>query len=99
MDLFEDWFEAKVLPQLQPGQIFIMDNASIHRSDVVEELCLDTGIQLEFLPPYSPDYNPIEPSFDTLELWVKRYIRMICWQAFSVTVEVADTLLRMTLAG
>jgi hypothetical protein len=78
MDLFEEWFEEKVLPQLRPGQIVIMDNASIHRSDLVKDLCLTAGVQLEFLPPYSPDYNPIEPSFNTLKLWVKRHIRMSC---------------------
>jgi transposase len=76
MDLFVEWFEEKVLPQLRPGQIVVMDNASIHRLDLVEDLCLEAGIQLKFLPPYSPDYNPIEPSFNTLKLWVKRHIRM-----------------------
>jgi hypothetical protein len=76
MDLFEEWFEEKVLPQLQPSHIVVMDNASIHRSDLVKELCMDAGIQLEFLPPYSPDYNPIEQSFNTLKSWVKRHITM-----------------------
>jgi hypothetical protein len=78
MDLFEEWFEGKVLPQLQPGHIIVMDNASIHRSDLVKELCDNAGIQLEVLPPYSPDFNPIEESFNTLKSWVKRHIRMAC---------------------
>jgi hypothetical protein len=67
IDLFEEWFEGKVLPQLQPSHIIVIDNASIHRSDLVKELCDNAGIQLEVLPPYSPDFNPIEESFNTLK--------------------------------
>jgi hypothetical protein len=78
MDLFEEWFEHTLLPQLRPGHIVVLDNASIHHSDLVKELCIGAGIQLEFLPPYSPDLNPIEPSFNTLKLWVKRHITMAC---------------------
>jgi transposase InsO family protein len=78
MHQFEEWFEEKVLPQLRPAQIVIMDNASIHGSDLVAQLCQDAGIQLEYLPPYSPDLNPIEESFNVLKAWVKRNIRMAC---------------------
>jgi transposase len=67
MHQFEEWFEEKVLPQLQPGQIVIMDNASIHGSDLVAQLYQDAGIQLEYLPLYSPDLNPIEDSFNVLK--------------------------------
>jgi hypothetical protein len=67
MALFEEWFESKVLPQLVPGMIVVMDNASCHRSELVRQLCLDYGIQLEFLPLYSPDLNPIEESFNVLK--------------------------------
>jgi transposase InsO family protein len=76
IEAFEEWFEYKVLPQLHAGQIVVMDNASIHRSDLVKQLCLTHGIQLEYLPPYSPDLNPIEESFNALKLWVKHNIRM-----------------------
>ena len=76
MELFEEWFEGKVLPQLHAGMIVVMDNASIYSSDLVRDLCLTHGIQLEFLPPYSPDLNPKEQSFNALKLWVKRNIRL-----------------------
>jgi hypothetical protein len=39
MEVFEEWFEHKLLPQLTPGQIIVMDNASIHHSEVVRALC------------------------------------------------------------
>jgi transposase len=67
MEMFEDWFEEKLLLQLRPGQIIIMDNTSIYHSDLVADLCIRAAIQLEFLPPYSPDLNPIEESFNTLK--------------------------------
>jgi transposase len=44
IDLFEEWFEEKVLLQLRPSQIVIMDNASIYRSDLVKDLCLTASI-------------------------------------------------------
>ena len=78
MALFEEWLADKVLPKLVPGMVMVMDNASIHRSDVVKQLCLNHGIQLEYLPPYSPDLNPIEESFNVLKAWVRRSIQMAC---------------------
>jgi hypothetical protein len=74
--MFEEWFESKLLPQLTPGTIVVMDSASCHQSGFVRQLCFDQGIQLEFLPPYSPDLNPIEESFNVLKAWVRRSIRM-----------------------
>ena len=67
VDLFEQWIEAKLLPQLTPGMIIVMDNASIHRSEVVRQLCLHQGVQLEFLPTCSPDLNPIQRSLNVLK--------------------------------
>lgn len=74
MELFEDWVEHKLLPQLLPGQIVVMDNAAIHDSEVVKALCVRYGIELHYLPPYSPDLNPIEQSFNALKTWIKRHI-------------------------
>ncbi len=44
-----------------PGQysVLVLDNASIHKDQQLRNLCDEKGIQLEFLPPYSPDYNPV----------------------------------------
>jgi hypothetical protein len=48
-----------------------MDNATIHYSDRVEQLCKDTGVKLMFLAPYSPDTNPIEEFFAEVKDYVK----------------------------
>jgi transposase len=76
-DLFTTWLEFSVIPQLdfsngrQPR--IILDNASIHRSKEVKDLCLRHGVELSYLPPYSPDMNPIEKTFSMLKSWIKRH--------------------------
>jgi len=59
-----DWFEAYVtqvlVPELRPGDVVIMDNLSSHKRTSVRELIEAAGATLRFLPPYSPDFNPIE---------------------------------------
>ena len=52
--------------------MLVMDNASIHKSQYVKDLCREAGVELEFLPPYSPDFNPIEATFGNLKAWIKR---------------------------
>jgi hypothetical protein len=53
----------------------IMDNASFHHTDEVQELCDAAGIRVIFLPPYSPDLNPIEEFFSQLKARVRRKMR------------------------
>ena len=59
-----DWFEAYVsqvlVPELKPGDVVIMDNLSSHKRASVCDLIEAAGATLRFLPPYSPDFNPIE---------------------------------------
>lgn len=57
---FETYIETQVCPTLTPGDIVIMDNLSAHKSHRVRELIEARDAQLEYLPPYSPDLNPIE---------------------------------------
>ena len=62
-DDFIDWFANKVLLYTEHGQILVIDNAFIHRDARLPALCALYSICIEYLPPYSPDYNPIERSF------------------------------------
>lgn len=50
-----------------------MDNAAFHHSERVEQLCSEKGVKLIFLPPYSPDLNPIEEFFAELKAFVRRH--------------------------
>jgi transposase len=56
----------------EPNSVLIVDNASFHHSDRVKELCDRAGVKLEFLPPYSPDLNPIEDFFGILKGFIKK---------------------------
>jgi transposase len=62
-DVFEAFVKQVLLPQLKPGDIVILDNLSSHRRASIEWLIESAGAQLRFLPPYSPDLNPIEMVF------------------------------------
>lgn len=51
--------------------MIIMDNASFHHTERVEQMCSDAGVKLLYLPPYSPDLNPIEEMFAELKAFIK----------------------------
>jgi len=70
-DFFEDWFEWQLLAEIPSGSIIIMDNASFHRKAVLTEIAARYGVGVLFLPPYSPQLNPIEPSWANLKTWLK----------------------------
>ena len=58
--VFEKWLETMLLPLLLPGQTIILDNAAFHKSEKIRALVENTGCELRYLPPYSPDLNEIE---------------------------------------
>lgn len=55
----------------QPKSVLVMDNASFHRSEEMEQMCAEAGVELVYLPPYSPDFNPIEEFFAELKNFIK----------------------------
>jgi len=61
--VFEAYVEKMLAPTLRPGQIVVMDNLSVHKGARVQELVEEQGCELLYLPPYSPDLNPIEEAF------------------------------------
>jgi transposase len=63
----EAWVERALAPTLRRGQTVVLDNLSAHKGDRVRELVEAAGGRLLFLPPYSPDFNPIEPAFAKLK--------------------------------
>ena len=65
-DLFTAFTRRVLVPTLRPGQIVVMDNLSSHKVAGVREAIEAAGCELWFLPPYSPDLNPIEPAFSKL---------------------------------
>lgn len=56
-----------LVPSLRPGQIVIWDNLGVHKNQQIRQLIEDRGCQVRFLPPYSPDFSPIEQAFSKLK--------------------------------
>lgn len=69
--VFEDWFCDFLLPETQAGDVIIMDNASFHNKKRLRKYAAIHNVSIIFLPPYSPDYNPIEHVWANL----KRFLR------------------------
>ncbi len=75
-ELFNEWLEKMLLPELKKykeKQVIIMDNASIHKNKKTREILERAGHILLYLPPYSPDFNPIEKIFGVIKRKMKNY--------------------------
>jgi transposase len=66
-EVFEAYLERALAPSLRPGQVIVMDNLSAHKGGRVREIVEDAGCELAYLPPYSPDFNPIEEAFSKVK--------------------------------
>jgi transposase len=73
-DLFNNWVEHFLIKELTPGQVIIMDNASFHKSEKTQKLIESVDCRVIFLPPYSPDLNPIEKFWANMKRWIKQQI-------------------------
>ncbi len=89
-DVFEAFVEQVLVPELGPRDVVIMDNLSSHKRARTRELIEATGARLVFLPPYSPDLNPIELIFAK----VKQLLRSLAcrtqdalWQAMQFVLD------------
>jgi transposase len=66
-DVFVAYIEQQLVPTLKPGDIVVMDNLRCHRRAAVRTAIEAAGATLRYLPPYSPDLNPIETAFSKLK--------------------------------
>ena len=66
-DIFLAYIEQVLCPRLRPGQVVIMDNLSAHKVSGVRTLIEACGARLLYLPPYSPDLNPIEQAWSKIK--------------------------------
>jgi transposase len=69
---FEEWVETRLAPALSKGDVVFMDNLSSHKGPKVEELITAAGAELRYLPPYSPDMNPIEKAYSKLKAFLRK---------------------------
>ena len=74
--LFEMWLERCLIPELRPGQVLVVDNATFHKGGRIAQLLQEAGCQLWYLPPYSPDLNHIEHCW----AWIKARVHRCKYQ-------------------
>jgi transposase len=70
--VFETYVRDVLGPTLQPGDLVLMDNVAFHKADAIEGLIKARGASIVWLPPYSPDFSPIEPAFGKLKACIRR---------------------------
>ena len=70
-ECFRAYVEQQLVPVLKPGDIVIMDNLGSHKSAALRRMIRAAGARLWYLPPYSPDLNPIEQAFAKIKHWMR----------------------------
>lgn len=68
---FFAYVEQILVPTLRPGDVVVLDNLAVHKQPEVRAAIEAVGAQLRFLPPYSPDFNPIEQAFAKLKAFMR----------------------------
>ncbi|WP_226930190.1 IS630 family transposase [Hymenobacter siberiensis] len=70
-DVFAAYLDQVLGPTLRRGDVVVLDNLSVHKVDGLAEIGGGYGVRLRYLPPYSPDFNPIELAFSKLKTWLR----------------------------
>src|ERR1035437_2642961 len=90
-DVFLAYLEQVLCPRLRLGQVVVMDNLSAHKHPAVRQLIEQAGAELLYLPPYSPDFNPIEPC------WAK--IKECLWAAKTRAIDLREKAVATAIAA
>jgi transposase len=89
-EIFDAYVEQFLVPELRPGDIVVMDNLSVHKLASVRERITGAGAQLLFLPPYSPDFSPIEPAWSK----IKAVLRKLAARSYDALLDAVVAALR-----
>lgn len=87
---FRTWVQQVLVPVLHPGDIVVLDNLGSHKVSGVEQAIQTVGAQVRYLPPYSPDYNPIEQVFAKLKILLRKAAKRTVdelWSAIGYLLE------------
>jgi len=88
---FLAYVEQVLVPELKPGDIVIMDNLPAHKPIGIKEAIEKAGARLRFLPPYSPDFNPIERAFARFKAHLKKTACRTITELWDEIAVVTDT--------
>ena len=94
-EIFEAYVENVLAPTLEPDRVVVMDNLAAHKEDKVREMIEGRGCELLYLPPYSPDFNPIEEAFSK----IKRNLHKAEARSHHTLVEAVGTALSAVTSG
>ena len=90
---FKIFLEHYLLPRCNPfpmhNSVIVIDNCSTHHTPAVSRLCQQASVKLLYLPPYSPDFNPIEELFSVIKAWMKRNHELVDIMGFDAFLEEA----------
>lgn len=70
-ETFDTFVSQVLVPAMQPGEVVVLDNLAVHRASTIEEAVRTVGGTVLFLPPYSPDFSPIEPCWAKLKTFLR----------------------------
>ncbi len=88
---FLAYVEQVLAPALKPGDIVVMDNLNVHRGAAVRQAIHSAGAELRFLPPYSPDLNPIEMAYSKFKACLKRSAARTVTELADAIAQAIDT--------
>lgn len=91
-ELFVTFVAEALVPMLVPGQIVVMDNLAAHKSPRVDQLIESAGARALRLPPYSPDFNPIEQAISKIKSVLKKLARRTVDGVFEGIAEATDAI-------
>jgi len=94
-EVFLVYLQQVLLPCLQAGDVLILDNLATHKVQAVAQILGAKGVELRYLPPYSPDLNPIEPAFSKLKAHLRQRAARTLEQ---LVAAVGDSLLTFSAA-
>ncbi|PPR04773.1 hypothetical protein CVT24_007089, partial [Panaeolus cyanescens] len=93
-ELYLHFLEFSVMPLCSPFpgplSVLVMDNARIHHGEEILELAHRFGVRIEFLPPYSPDLNPIEEAFSKVKAFIRRHGRLMTHEGDGMIFELSE---------
>ena len=90
-DTFSAYVDQILVPTLRPGDVVVLDNLAVHKQPAIRAAIEAAGASLRFLPPYSPDFNPIEQAFANL----KAFLRAARPRSFDQVVELVAIALEL----
>lgn len=89
-EMFTRYIETQLAPTLRKGDVIILDNLSSHKAPTAAETLRAIGAWFLFLPPYSPDLNPIEMAFSKLKALIRKAAARTCDQLWAAVGHVCD---------